>query len=222
MAQITASEAAAGASQQPDRQRPARNRTDPPKLASDDRNLQEQIVDLIPRLRRYARALTHDASAADDLVQECLTRALDKTHLWQPGTDLRAWLFTILYRQCISHARRDRRQRDHLASLKAISGSICSPDQMAQLELRELARALANLPAGQRAAILLVGLEGMGYEEAAAVLNTPVGTIRSRVFRGRETLRAATGLSCGRHDRHVGKPGNANSLARPMLSPAPL
>jgi RNA polymerase sigma-70 factor, ECF subfamily len=222
MAQITALEVAARDGQQPDREGSARASTEPPKSASDDQDLQQQIVALIPRLRRYARALTQDASAADDAVQDCLARALEKIRLWQPGTDLRAWLFTILHRQYISHARRDQRRRDHLALLDANSASSCSPDQMVQIELRDLARALGSLPARQRAALLLIALEGMGYEETAAVLNAPVGTIRSRVSRAREALRAATGLSSGRQDRRAGRPANPSSLARPSLSPAAL
>ena len=166
-----------------------------------DESLHREIEALIPRLRRYARVLTRDAVAADDLVQDCLARALGKLHLWKHGSDLRAWLFTILHHQHSSLARRDARQRASIQLQKCNAGSTLSPTQAARLELRDLDRALAKLPEEQRSLIMLVGLEGMQYEEAASVANLPVGTVRSRVARGRETLRMMTGLFPGRHCR---------------------
>jgi RNA polymerase sigma-70 factor (ECF subfamily) len=180
-----------------------------------DECLYEEIVALIPRLERYARVLTRDVSAACDLVQDCLARALEKIQLWQPGTDLRAWLFTILHHQHISHTRRDAPSHVCLESQEARRRLVVSPDQMARLEFRGLERALARLPEQQRLAILLVGLEGMAYEEAASVVNIPVGTVRSRVGRGRETLRAMTGLFPARHSRRPKKVANLGSPARP-------
>jgi RNA polymerase sigma-70 factor, ECF subfamily len=176
-----------------------------------DESIHRKIEALIPRLRSYARVLTRDAVAADDLVQECFARALGKIHLWAEGTDLRAWLFTILYHQHISLARRDARQRANIQLQRCHPSSTFSPPQTGRLELRDLERALAQLPEEQRSVILLVGLEGMGYEEAASVANLPVGTVRSRVARGRETLRLMTGLFPPRHSRS----------ARPLPEPAP-
>jgi RNA polymerase sigma factor (sigma-70 family) len=170
-----------------------------------DDTLHRDIETLIPRLRRYARQLTRDPIAADDLVQDCLTRALGKIHLWDPGTDLRAWLFTILHNQHIGLARRDMRQRAHSQRLNSDSSRALAPTQGVQLEMRDLERALAKLPEEQRSAILLIGLEGMGYEEAAAAANLPVGTVRSRVARGREALRMMTGLFPARHCRDAQK-----------------
>jgi RNA polymerase sigma-70 factor, ECF subfamily len=167
-------------------------------------NLQREIETLLPRLKRYARQLTRDPVAADDLVQDCLARALGKIHLWEPGTDLRAWLFTILHNQHIGFTRRDMRQRAHARLPNAHSNSALAPTQGVRLELRDLERALAKLPEEQRSVILLIGLEGMGYEEAASVVNLPVGTVRSRVSRGRETLRLMTGLFPTRHCRDAG------------------
>ena len=149
----------------------------------------------IPRLRRYARALTRDATQAEDLVQSCLLRAIAKQHLWQPGTDLRAWLFTILHNQHVNNVRRGVREgtavpvEDMAAALtvEAVAGDA--------LQLRDLERALAQLPAEQRQVILLVGLEGMRYEEVATVLGIPIGTVRSRLSRGRESLRVLMGLA---------------------------
>lgn len=148
----------------------------------------------IPRLRRYARALTRDVFAADDLVQDCLTRALGKLHLWQTGTDLRAWLFTILHNQYVNYVRRSVREGAAVGLADNEPLLTCAPQQGHRLELRDLERAIAKLPEEQRSAILLVGLEGMRYEEVAAVLGVPVGTIRSRLSRGREALRRLVGV----------------------------
>lgn len=148
----------------------------------------------IPRLRRYARALTRDVITADDLVQDCLTRALGKLHLWQQGSDLRAWLFTILHNQYVNYIRRAVREGAAVGLNENEPLLRRAPQQGKRLELRDLERAIAKLPEEQRAVILLVGLEGMRYEEVAAVLDVPVGTIRSRLSRGREALRRLTGM----------------------------
>ena len=145
----------------------------------------------IPRLRRYARALTRDVTRADDLVQSCLTRALAKQHLWQPGTDLRAWLFTILHNQHVNDVRRSVREGisvdvavEEMAPVLTVQ-----PGAIATLQLRDLETAIGKLPNEQRQVILLVGLEGTRYEEVAGVLGIPVGTVRSRLSRGRDQLR---------------------------------
>jgi RNA polymerase sigma-70 factor (ECF subfamily) len=148
----------------------------------------------IPGLRRYARALTRDLIAADDLVQDCLARALSKLHLWQQGTDLRAWLFTILHNQYINYVRRTTREGAVVGLSEREPLLARAPQQGRRLELRDLERAMAKLPSAQRSVILLVGLEGMSYGEVAAVLGVPVGTIRSRLSRGREALRRLTGI----------------------------
>jgi RNA polymerase sigma-70 factor (ECF subfamily) len=196
-------------STQPDPEHPCR--ITPPGAQSDgqkpdtaDRSLRAQIEAVVPRLRRYARAMARDPVAADDLVQDCLVRALGKIHLWEKGTDLRAWLFTILHNQYVSLARQAARQRDSIELQQSNPGLPLSPTQTARLELRDLERAIAKLPEEQRSVVLLVGLEGMGYEEAASVVNLPVGTVRSRVSRGRETLRMMTGLFPGRPSRCPG------------------
>jgi RNA polymerase sigma-70 factor (ECF subfamily) len=149
----------------------------------------------IPRLRRYARALTRDVSGADDLVQDCLARALSKVHLWQEGTDLRAWLFTILHNQYVNHVRRAVREGTSVVLSDTEPLLALPPSQAKRLELRDLERAIARLPEDQRAVLLLIGLEGMRYEAVATVLDVPVGTIRSRLSRGRETLRRLMGLA---------------------------
>ena len=147
------------------------------------------LQDEIPRLRRYARALTRDPARADDLVQSCLVRAIAKEHLWEPGTDLRAWLFTILHNQNVNEIRRSVREGVVVAVEDVAPVLTVAPRVGASLQLRDLERAIRLLPEEQRQVILLVGLEGMRYEEVAAVLDIPIGTVRSRLSRGREMLR---------------------------------
>lgn len=147
----------------------------------------------IPRLRRYARALTRDASRADDLVQSCVVRAIAKQQLWQPGTDLRAWLFTILHNQHVNDVRRAVREGAAVPVEEATPALTVEANAITSLELRDLDRAIRRLPAEQRQVILLVGLEGMRYEDVATVLGVPIGTVRSRLSRGRESLRVLMG-----------------------------
>jgi RNA polymerase sigma-70 factor (ECF subfamily) len=148
----------------------------------------------IPRLRRYARALTRSADRADDLVQETLLRAISKSHLWQTGTDIRAWLFTIMHNHYVNMVRRAMRD-DATIDIEQMSASlVANTDPTASSQLRELEQSLARLPDEQREVILLVGLEGMSYETAAKILSIPVGTVRSRLSRGRDALRRLMGL----------------------------
>jgi len=148
----------------------------------------------IPRLRRYARALTKDATMADDLVQDCLVRGLAKRHLWQDGTDLRAWLFTIMHNQFVNNVRRGVREGSAVGFSETEPSLTHAANQGKRLELRDLHRALGQLPEEQRTVILLVGLEGMRYEAVAEVIGVPVGTVRSRLSRGREALRRLMGI----------------------------
>jgi len=147
------------------------------------------IDEQIPRLRRYARALTRDPGRADDLVQDTLLRALAKQHLWQPDTNLRAWLFTLMHNQYVNDVRRSAREGQTVEIDTMSNGLTATTDPTASRQLHELRRALAQLPDEQREAILLVGLEGLSYAETAAILAVPVGTVRSRLSRGRDNLR---------------------------------
>jgi RNA polymerase sigma-70 factor (ECF subfamily) len=143
----------------------------------------------IPRLRRYARALTGERTQADDLVQECLARAWEKRSLWRTGTDLRAWLFTILHNLFVNDLRR-RKSRPELLALD--DEALNAPRRATQedgLGLRDLQTALERLPVDQREVLLLVGLEEMSYEEVAKTLGIPMGTVMSRLSRARERLR---------------------------------
>ncbi len=147
------------------------------------------IVDNIPQLRRYALALVGDKARADDLVQDCLERAWPRRQQWQEGTNMRAWLFTILHSVYANAARKHSRE-PQLAPLDDGAPELVSrATQGDQLELRALEMALADLPEAQRAAVLLVGLEDLAYADAAMVLDIPIGTLMSRLHRGRERLR---------------------------------
>ena len=148
----------------------------------------------IPRLRRYARALTWSADRADDLVQETLMRAIAKAHLWQTGTDIRAWLFTIMHNQHVNMVRRAMRDRANVDIEQLSSALVATTDSTASRQLRELERALFRLRDEHREVILLVGLEGLSYEAAAQILDVPVGTVRSRLSRGRDELRVLLDL----------------------------
>ena len=153
----------------------------------------DEIEGCIPALRRYARALTRDADRADDLVQDCIERAIRKRRLWSPTGPLRAWLFKMLlniYRNDI----RQRRRRGEQVPLEAmlVEPAVPAP-QPGRIALAEMARAVDSLPVDQREALLLVVLEGASYHEAAGILGIPAGTLMSRLGRARAALRALTG-----------------------------
>jgi RNA polymerase sigma-70 factor (ECF subfamily) len=152
------------------------------------------LVAAIPRLRRYARVLTGNSAAADDLVQDTLARAWDKRTLWQPGTDLRAWLFTIMHRLFVNQLVRARHESRNV-SLE--SDGEYSPalyvaedgNQQSSVELSEVAQLMNRLPDDQREVLLLTAVEQLHYDEVAAVLSIPVGTVMSRLSRARNRLR---------------------------------
>jgi RNA polymerase sigma-70 factor (ECF subfamily) len=132
------------------------------------------IAEQIPKLRRYARALLGDPIRADDLVQEALVRGLSRSHLWQPGTDIRAWMFTILHNIHINNQRQRRAHADYQELDDDQPEMATPPSQERSLEIRDLARALQLLPEPQRQVVLL---------------DIPIGTVMSRLHRGREALR---------------------------------
>jgi RNA polymerase sigma-70 factor, ECF subfamily len=146
------------------------------------------VDELIPRLRRYARALTGERSAADDLVQDTLERAWTKLHLWRSGSDLRAWLFTIMHNVHVNQVR----SRASAATLPLDDDMPEAPVRATQadmLEVRDIDSALGRLPVEQREVLLLVALEHMSYQQSADTLGIPIGTVMSRLARGRERLR---------------------------------
>ena len=152
------------------------------------------LIAAIPRLRRYARVLTGEATRADDLVQDTLARAWEKRRLWQAGTDLRAWLFTVMHNVFVNQRALARREARNV-SLDADGepGDVwhlaVRAGQQTHVELREMLAQFANLPAEQREVLVLAAVEELKYEEIAEVLDIPVGTVMSRLSRAREKLR---------------------------------
>jgi RNA polymerase sigma-70 factor (ECF subfamily) len=153
----------------------------------------EETIDLIeaeiPRLRRYARSLTFNQDDADDLVQEALTRALSKLHLWQSGTNMRAWLFTITHNVHVTALRRQqRRPRQSLEISPENPGPPQPGNQLDSLQLHEVQTAFEQLSEDHREVLHLIVIDGMSYDQAAEVIGCAVGTIRSRLSRARSAL----------------------------------
>lgn len=147
-----------------------------------------QLLTWVPRLRRYARALVGNRDDADDLVQDTLERAWAKSSLWRSVSDMRAWLFAIMHNLHVDGAR-----RPHIHTIAVEEDALSqpvAPPQGERLLVLDLQAALAKLPVEQREILLLVALEDMGYAEVAATLDIPIGTVMSRLSRGRERLRA--------------------------------
>jgi RNA polymerase sigma-70 factor (ECF subfamily) len=141
----------------------------------------------LPRLRRYARALVGERAAADDLVQDTLERAWSRSGQWRPGSDLRAWLFGIMHNLRIDQMRRPALNTTHLDD--EFSEPPSRATQSDAIEFADLAAAVMALPEEQRSVMLLIALEEMRYEDVAQTLAIPVGTVMSRLARGRERLR---------------------------------
>ena len=150
----------------------------------------EPIVDQIPALRRYARALTGDAWAADDLVQDTLERACSKWRLWALGSDLRAWLFTVMHNLFANQVRRSTRQATgSTVDIDDVTHELVAPEVDPGNAL-DLQRCLLRLPLDQRAVVLLVSIEEMSYADVARITGVPIGTVMSRLSRARHRLQA--------------------------------
>ena len=154
-------------------------------------NFSELLEQQIPRLRRYAFALHRsNRSRADDLVQDTLVRAIAKQHLWKPGSNLMSWLFTLMHNQNVNDVRRSMARECVGYAVGEFHDTLPSVnDTSSSLQLRDLDRAMAKLPLEQRQVILLIALEGMSYEEVSKLVGIPIGTVRSRLSRGRGSLR---------------------------------
>ncbi|PLX39112.1 MAG: RNA polymerase subunit sigma-24 [Hyphomicrobiales bacterium] len=150
---------------------------------------QSLLIAEIPHLRRYARALTRDVDAADDLVQACLERALSRWHLWQSHRKLRSWLFAILHNLHIDTVRHRSARATHLVLADEIDLPSSDPGPDSGLAVAGLMAAIERLPADQRDAVLMVGVNELSYAEAAEALGIPLGTLMSRLHRGRGRLR---------------------------------
>jgi RNA polymerase sigma-70 factor (ECF subfamily) len=149
----------------------------------------QDMVALVPQMHTFARSLCRDGTRADDLVQEALARALANIDRFRPGTNLKAWLFTIVRNEHYSQLRRRKFEASGVDTDSLPEPSV-PPDHDGDLELRDLNRALATLSPGQRTALILVSASGFSYEEAAKICGCAVGTIKSRVARARDTLMA--------------------------------
>lgn len=154
---------------------------------AEDPEIREAMLAALPHLRAFSISLTGNVERADDLVQDTVVRALGFIDRFQPGTNLQAWMFTILRNQFHSAYRKRKREVEDVDGLFAAKLTTI-PDQDAHLEFEDFSGALATISSDQREAILLVGAEGFTYEEAAAICRTKVGTIKSRVNRARTRL----------------------------------
>jgi RNA polymerase sigma-70 factor (ECF subfamily) len=172
----------------------------------------------IPRLRRYAFALTRNISRADDLVQDTLVRAIAKQRCWQCGTNLRAWIFTLMHNPNVNGVRRSAREGIAVEFDDTWPFPTATTDPAAGLSLRDLDRALAQIPEERRQVILLIGLEDISYKEAATILDVPIGTIRSRLSRGRESLRTLMDRRNGT-EAEIGGAGFAKSKSQYRTTP---
>ncbi|UYO95437.1 sigma-70 family RNA polymerase sigma factor [Pollutimonas sp. M17] len=150
-------------------------------------SFESEVVALLPVLRRYAHALTGNAAWADDLMQDTAERALNRRLKWRAGSNLKAWLLTMLRHLYIDQLRKQHDAGGHGSGMQWRDGE-APREQVDGLLLRDVQRALYRLPIDQREVLLLVGLEELSYQEAAAVLGIPRGTVMSRLSRARERM----------------------------------
>ena len=158
--------------------------------AADD--IRDQLITLLPRLRRFARALSRNMHDADDLVQVAVERALLHLDQLRPGTRLDSWMFGIVRNAWIDETR-SRKRRAKVHAPEELGEHVADNASEAPLQRLSIEAALQRLPEEQRLAVALVLIEGLAYKEAAAVLEVPIGTVTSRLARGRETLEALLG-----------------------------
>lgn len=152
-----------------------------------DADLRREIIALLPDLRGFARFLVRDRAMADDVVQDTLVRALGALHQFEPGTNLKAWLFTILRNQFYEQARRRKRETAAMDA-RFTSEEGANPQQLARAELHELQTLMWRLPPLLREALILVGAQELSHDEAAAICQVPVGTMKARLSRARAAL----------------------------------
>jgi len=174
------------------------------------------IVDLLPTLRRYARSLTRDSLKADDLVHDTLVRALESRGGLRANTNLRTWMMTVLHNVFIDEQRRRRVEARHADVLVQITEEVALPAQEGRVRLAQIRKAFETLPEEQRAALHLVTIEGMAYADAADVLGVPIGTLMSRLGRGRAALRAFEEGN-GVRDQERKRPAAPPERGRPAL-----
>ncbi|MCX7588736.1 sigma-70 family RNA polymerase sigma factor [Phenylobacterium sp. 58.2.17] len=180
----------------------------PTSTQADDEAFKRELVKLIPHLRAFARTLAGDPASADDLAQDAMMKAWDARNSFQMGTNMKAWTFMILRNQFYSEKRRSWRQ-SQLDQEAAERTLVAVDDPEAPVALDELRLSLAQLPAEQREALILVGAGGFAYEEAAEICGCAVGTVKSRVSRARKALHSI--LEDGSYERDGSAAGDAMS-----------
>lgn len=149
--------------------------------------VREQLIELLPRLRRFARTLTRHADDADDVVQLALERAFARHEQWDPASRLDSWMFGIIRNAWIDEVRTRQRRGQHIEMDAVAEAAVPDPNE-AEADMMSVREALARLPEEQRTAVMLVLVEGLSYKEASAAMNVPIGTLTSRLARGREAL----------------------------------
>jgi RNA polymerase sigma-70 factor, ECF subfamily len=169
-----------------------------PKESAASEQVRRQVVELLPRLRRFARAIARNVHDADDLVQLSIERALLKFNQWRPEQKFDGWMFGIMRNAWIDEVR-SRSRRDRVFAPEEAGVGIGHDGTESQVRLLAVQSAVADLPEEQRLAVALVLVEGLYYKEAADVLEVPIGTLTSRLARGRDALQA--GLSDDRDDK---------------------
>lgn len=162
----------------------------------DDPSFRQQVVALLPKLRRFARGLSGNAADADDLVQTACLKAIERAHQWTEGTRLDSWMYRILHNQWLDDMRaRKVRASDGDGELDQLIADDGAARTEASLTLDAVRKAMAKLPAEQRAVLALICVEGLAYKDAADALGVPIGTVMSRLARARQALGRATGLT---------------------------
>lgn len=183
-------------------------------------DLRSSFEDHMAGLRRYARSLVGDPGESDDLVQECMLRALSASHLWPQIRNVRAYLFTVLHHAHVDY-RADQRKRLPAAPLDQVEHLFHAyGNQDSRLELRDMSRALATLSKEQRKIVLLVAIDGLSYEEVSQRLSIPIGTVMSRLFRARETLRYLTAGASNKSKKDGNNPAPRDIRSAPALAAA--
>jgi RNA polymerase sigma-70 factor (ECF subfamily) len=176
-------------------------------------DLGEQIVALLPRLRRFARTLAGSVQDADDVVHVAIERALSRSDQLRPGSSLSAWMFGILRNAWIDEARA-RNRRSRVFAPEELGESVADPSGHQHADVISVQGAMARLPEEQREVVGLILVEGLSYKEAAEVMNVPVGTVTSRLARGRDALQAMLGTGDGTTQASYGWP-NRGTQDRP-------
>lgn len=169
------------------------------------------VEQTIPTLRRFAHSLARNAADADDLLQDTLERALGRSHQFEPGTNLKAWLFTIMRNRFYTECRRRQRVRDHAEECRFDGSDSVSGHQLASVEGREFARAFAKLSADERSLLVMATVEELPYETIARMLEIEIGTVKSRVSRVRAKLRR---IQDGEGDVALARVGRSGQLAQ--------